>query len=597
MASQFPAMMELKVSDEASVAEAVFEDTTKSRSPVPETAKLTSRYWPAGVAMTLSLLLWAPRLTGPIDLRWDAGVYYVLGTSLATGHGYRILNEPGLPQALQYPPLLPAVVALYQRALGSTDPAVVGPWLRLSYATGFLIYALVVLTLARRYLRPVYAVAATALCLFHIWTIFMSDVLFAEIPFALISVVFVLVATSSGRFASSQGRVREAALFVLATAGFLLRTAGVVLFAGWVIDALMRRCWRLAVVRVVLACLPIFLWQTYIERVRHSDEYRHPVYEYQRAAYQHYNVTYFENIRLIDPFKPEQGLADGRAMASRLLRNFAMMPAYLGQAVSAPKVYWRSALQFRPISQFLLPMSLVLIPLLAFGGAVIAGFILFVRDRAWGVATIIVLSIALMCFTPWPEEFNRYLAPLAPFLTIAGVVALQRLDTIFRLWRSSRTAALGRVVIAGLVVLALAVQARAAVRLFHSSQETLAESANGIGPAGAHFFYDRNWLAWEQAVAWISSHAAHEDIVATTAPHQVYLRTGLRAVYPPFDPNPLRARHQLTGVPVKYVIIDEFEYRDFSHRYALPAVESDPAAWRLVYSIRDTRVYECITKS
>ena len=46
------------------------------------------------------------------------------------------------------------------------------------------------------------------------------------------------------------------------------------------------------------------------------------------------------------------------------------------------------------------------------------------------------------------------------------------------------------------------------------------------------------------------------------------------------------------NVPVKYVIIDEFEYRDFSRRYALPAVEDDPLTWRLVYSIDHTRVYE-----
>ena len=75
-------------------------------------------------------VLWAPRLRGPIDLRFDAGVYYVLGTSLAEGKGYRLLNEPGDIRAVQYPPLLPAVAAEAQRLSGSTDPAVAGRWLR-----------------------------------------------------------------------------------------------------------------------------------------------------------------------------------------------------------------------------------------------------------------------------------------------------------------------------------------------------------------------------------------------------------------------------------------------------------------------------------
>ncbi len=42
----------------------------------------------------LIVILWIPRLHGPIDMRWDGGVYYVLGTSLAEGKGYRLLNEP-----------------------------------------------------------------------------------------------------------------------------------------------------------------------------------------------------------------------------------------------------------------------------------------------------------------------------------------------------------------------------------------------------------------------------------------------------------------------------------------------------------------------
>src|SRR5437762_9872941 len=123
---------------------------------------LITHYWAEAVVVAVAVALWAPRLSGPIDLRWDAGTYYVLGSSLATGQGYRILSEPGSPEALQYPSLLPAVVALHERALGSTDVAVVAPWLRLSYALLFLLYALAALTLARRYLPAALAVAAVA---------------------------------------------------------------------------------------------------------------------------------------------------------------------------------------------------------------------------------------------------------------------------------------------------------------------------------------------------------------------------------------------------------------------------------------------------
>ena len=187
--------------------------------------------------VALALLLWAPRLSGPIDLRWDAGVYYVLGTSLAASEGYRNVSEPGSPEALQYPPLLPALVALYQRALNSADPGIVAPWLRRTYAVLFVAYGLTTFALARAYLPPALALAATTFCLLHAWTIFFSDLLFAELPFALVSVGFALVAGAK----ASTTRLRETAAFLLAAAGFLLRTAGVALLAAWVIDALVRR--------------------------------------------------------------------------------------------------------------------------------------------------------------------------------------------------------------------------------------------------------------------------------------------------------------------------------------------------------------------
>src|SRR5215468_7171482 len=82
------------------------------------------------VLIVAAVLSWIPRFRGPIDFRWDAGVYYVLGTSIASGQGYRLLNEPGQIEAIQYPPGLPALVAAHQIVLHSSDPRVVGRWLR-----------------------------------------------------------------------------------------------------------------------------------------------------------------------------------------------------------------------------------------------------------------------------------------------------------------------------------------------------------------------------------------------------------------------------------------------------------------------------------
>ncbi len=232
--------------------------------------KLLTPYWAEAVVVGIVILLWAPRLSGPIDLRWDGGVYYVLGTSLATGHGYRILSEPGSPEALQYPPLLPAIIALFQHILGSTDPAVVAPWLRKLNLTLFVVYAFGVLQLARRYLTGIAAVTAVALCLLHFMTIFISDILSADLPFALISVIFVLIASDA--VSASRPLLRETTSFFIAAAGFFLRTAGVALLGAWVLEAMARRRWSLALARAALAVLPVVMWQLHVMRVQASYE-------------------------------------------------------------------------------------------------------------------------------------------------------------------------------------------------------------------------------------------------------------------------------------------------------------------------------------
>jgi hypothetical protein len=71
-----------------------------------------------------ALAFWWARGDGPIDLHWDGGAYYLLGTSLERGDGYRILSEAGnLPSSL-HPPLVPAIVALPQALVAAVPWAV-----------------------------------------------------------------------------------------------------------------------------------------------------------------------------------------------------------------------------------------------------------------------------------------------------------------------------------------------------------------------------------------------------------------------------------------------------------------------------------------
>jgi hypothetical protein len=570
---------------EAVTNDAMLSEPAKDARPILRLSETMRRYWSEAVVVALALLLWVPRLSGPIDLRWDAGVYYVLGTSLATGQGYRILSEPGAPEALQYPPLLPAIVALHQRVLGSINPAVVGPWLRLSFAALFLCYGLAALALARRYLRAGFAVIAVALSLLQVNTLFVSDLLFTEVPFALVSVLFVLVAVD-GRFASRPW-LREALSFLLVSAGFLLRTAGVALLAAWVLESLVRRQWRLTVIRVLLSIIPVLMWQAHVTRVRGSYEYAHPAYEYQRAPYQFYNVSYAENVGPTGSAHAGSLYARGGALALRMAKNTCLLGKRLGEAVSNSEGYWRQLLwraEESSLGHRIIPPRLLLVPIIALSLLVIGGMGVLLYRRAWLIPLIVGISLALICTTPWPDQFQRYLVPVMPFLAIGVVLAIYQ--AFFALRRSTKRAAvIGQLSLGGVLLLALIVQIQAVVDLFSVRKREGATFLPGRGFVGPHLFFgDPLWRGWEQAVAWINEHSPPDAIAATPYCHLFYLRTGRHAVTPPVEPDPARTRQLLEGVPVSYVIVDR--------GYSLPAVEHDAPSWYLTHSFDGTKLYE-----
>jgi hypothetical protein len=514
---------------------------------------------------------WAPRLGGPIDLRYDAGVYYALGTSLAQGRGYRIASEPGEIEGVQYPPALPAWIALHQLALGTNDPAVVAVALRRSSFILSLVYALGCYALARSMLPARVAFLSTLLVVLAFHTLHLQDLCFTEIPFALVTVAFALALRA-------RRKTLRALAPLLAALAFLLRTAGVALLAAWVLEAATRRDWRSVALRAVLSAIPLLAWQAHVTSVRSGPEYTQPAYEYQRAPYHFYNVTYAENAGLLDPFVPESGLLGARALVQRLATNGVQLPIALGEAVSTPIGFWRWAthsLSSRlPID---IPEELVVPPLVFLGMLVIGGLLVLWRRGERFHVLYVVCSIVLILVTPWPAQFQRYLAPLAPFLVTALGVALAAPQRWLRR-------------VAGVVwVGALLMQAYTLRQCFVQYQRDLPlPGSSGVVEARLFVFDDAPvWRAFFAAVGWLRENAEESAVIATAAPHETWLRTGRKAVMPPFEPDAHEAQRLLETVPASYLILDTFTFVDISRRYARPVIERHPERWERVYSDPD----------
>jgi len=548
-----------------------------------------------GGVLLLWIAVWAARLDGPIDLRWDASTYFVLGTSLAEGKGYRLLNEPGEIQAVQYPPLLPALVAAHQLVLGTSDYVIVGSRLRLSYFLLSGAYLLAAYLVVRGFLDPPLALAATAGTAFSFYSfLYPSDSLYAEVPFALASMLFLLCLRRSDRL--GYGIVGG----VLAGAAYLIRTAGIALLAVWVADSLLRRRYRQAALRAAAAALPVIAWQAYTARVSGSAAYHEPAYPYQRAPYYYSNVTYGENSWLVDPFQPELGRTSPPDLVVRVGRNLLALPRSIGESAwiavaSGPylvdKLYRGLHLPWsQPPREAVLAVTGLLLALIGIGALAGAGLLLVQGE--WLYPLYFVLTLAMISLTPWPSQFWRYLAPMTP---LSYLFLLLSLDAAARWlarrgeWGRTAGAFVATAPFATMLLVQVVIAA-GLLRLLPISYYT----ADGTERPGRLLTYEPVWHALDPALEYLRRHAGSGDVIATSVPHLAYLRTGRRAVLPPLEPDPDTAARYLDAVPVSYLVLDELGLPGISERYAAPVVVRHPAAWHLIYTTPGTgvRVYE-----
>jgi hypothetical protein len=549
------------------------------------------------VLLVLWLAVWAPRLTGPINYRWDASTYYVLGTALAEGKGYRLLNEPGEIQAIQYPPFLPMIVAAHQRIMGTNDYFKVGSALRFTYFVISGLFLLMAYALARKLLSPVYALLVGIITALS-FSSFLgpSNVLYADMPFAVVAMGFLLCQRRSNRpiFALASG--------ILGAAAYLLRTAGIALLLAWTAESLIRRRYGQAAVRAAISALPVLLWQGYVWQVTRSYEFQHPTYSYQRADYYYTNVTYSANSRLVDPFRPELGHIKARDIGERLARNIASVPLALGESAVIPTWFVSSVVRqlsrnlhvprSNNLAKFIsgcLESGLVAVGLLALLGAVLVA-----RGQQWFLSFYFGTTLAIIIITPWQNQFWRYLAPMTPltliffFLTLIAVrhwVGRQPLK-----WKH----AAGALVTTALPAAILLAQIAITAHIFRSMGPVSYYDAAGRERRLKLYDYGSDWHAFDPAFEWIRCNTAEAAVIATTVPQLAYLRTGHKAVLPPFERDPKTASQLLDEVRVSYVVLDALGHPGISERYAASLIAQRPQDWRLVFTAPDdlTRVYE-----
>jgi hypothetical protein len=553
------------------------------------------------------LILRVPHLGGPLDLRFDAGVYYTLGMSLAEGKGYRILSEPGENRGVLFPPLLPALAAAHQLAMGTSDPDTVGHALRWTYFVMFTAYILAVFWMASAYLTDGYAFVAALIVAFHFSTNWQADYFIAELPFGLAATLFFGLIGPSDTSRVPTGKQSSPSTFLtglLALAAFLLRSVGVTLLAVWAAEPLRRRRFGQAAIRIGLAVSVILAWQGYIAWVKKGPEYATPAYAYQHAPYQYYNIPYADGFMLINRQKPEEGwfatVWDLRVRVGFALEDLAIK---WGESVSIDRDWYAGeiakvnrTLGRQLVSPWLSDVATGSLTLLILGG-----FVLLAARGAWLISCYTAMTVVIFTLFPAPGSLDRYLSSLAPLSAVALLSLLAWVPR--RLGDSTRSARIARLATAAVLVVVLTQEAYTLRKIFRMLYHPAAwVDARGRQRTYPLYAFDRPWRLHTEALTWLRHQAAPGEIIATSTPQWAYLITGRKAVMPPWEPDPATAEHLLESVPVTYLIIDQliaYEPAAADRRYSLGALQAFPSQWQLIYTGSDSgsRIYRRVKDS
>jgi hypothetical protein len=171
---------------------------------------------------------------------------------------------------------------------------------------------------------------------------------------------------------------------------------------------------------------------------------------------------------------------------------------------------------------------------------------------------------------------------MTPFLALSLMVCLLAIHGFLR----GFTRGPSRLVAHGIPTLVLAVlfavQAITLASFYADSHPEIEDVTKGGQIVRYRLFYGDVRQQLNRGLDWVKQHADATDVVATSMPHWAYLRTGLKTVMPPFEPDPVKAQALFDSVPVRFVIAYTAD-RHFPTRYFLPLLQSRPDLWALVY--------------
>ena len=527
------------------------------------------------VILALGLLLATLQLNGHLVPAGDNATYIVLGQSLATGQGYRMISDPRRPSMALYPPAYPLALAgvlLLSRTAHNLLAAIV-PMKLLSIALYLLGVALIYEIFRRR--NPVLAMMAALLSAVNPHLLYYANEVGTEIPYLVLSLACIwlferyCLAQQTARLRQERdSKLLVATVLALALTSYV-RSIALVMVVAFGLYLLLRRQVRTALLLVLAVGVLAAPWLVYSSSLPSTGT--------SVGLGRGYFALYFSS----DPYGTTRAsLAD---WVARIVQNSRIYALGIW-----PEVLFAHAFS---ISRVLGGVGIAFLAM-AFA-MVLLGFALEAKRghaSEWYVALFFASCISYL----WAQ--SRLIVPIIPFaiyyfLSAFDFLVAPRLRASPERWRDFasrkiRTSSPNRWRDSAVWLIAVCILSLSA--LVADVRDIQRNLRYGLGqPVETYYGTDAEWSNYLKAMRWIETNAPQGTAVMCRKADLLYVLTRHRALEYPYSADGKELRQALYNSRVAYLIEDAFTWTGTTQQYLRPALQDwqnqDPSALALAY--------------
>jgi hypothetical protein len=490
--------------------------------------------------MALLCLQFAP----DISTNGDDAVYYILGKSLASGHGYRNIHLAQSPIATSYPIVFPAFLAITHFF---TDAPLLAKILVM--CLGLLA------TLASFYLfrswTPWFALPLTILIGCSAVMNQHAIELLSEIPYVLLTVLSLLLLEKSYR------EPHKKWLFWLVIFVSILpmncRSVGMAFSGAFILANLLNKHYRYAIAHCALLAASIVFFKMLTS----------------------WNTPYVLQLFQVNSYDPEQGFASLSEMMARVTANISKYSSEILPGALFPSFAQANAGLVKPLG---ICMSLLI------GVGCLRNA--FLPSRFVGFYTVFYCGILSLWQAQWSS--GRFLAGIMPFLLFLLFVGVSTVWEV-AIGIGKKASALRDVFMKNPL---------SSLSKAHVLTAWIIAAAFSLDCIGAQIQnrdqrkrVTADWANFYSCADWLRVNTPKDAIVVSRKAELVYVRGHRQGMLYPFSRDKEKVISEIKKQGASYILVDGFAWTGTTQRYLYPALMAHPEFYHIVYALKNPNTF------